>query len=360
MQDVYDAALDPYYALVNDTGSVKGLNFIKDGIADGPKLSGFSFGNFEIGAGGVRFGAVRGGNDPVGQNPDSDTVPGNNTSNVTLTVGAAAQTGYINTNGDQDWYKVTLEAGKYYEFTMDPNGSLDAVLQLRASTGPGGGTILATSDGPGATDTETLGFYAQTSGTYFINADGFSSTTGSYTIRAVEAPLPDIKDSIDWGGVTVANPEVIHVYFAPAGETYDGVTSLGWNSYEMQQAMAAFGVYEDIINVSYVQTTNAAEADFKLVTTTSSSYLGYFNPPGTDGAGIGVFARNGTGWNEEGGGGLEQGGYGWITMIHEFGHGMGLAHPHDNGGGSSVMLGVTGSLDSYGLFNLNQGVWTTM
>jgi len=292
--------------------------------------------------------------------PGADTVPGNATTTFSLTIGGAPITGYINSGTDRDWFKVDLVAGQYYEFTMDPSGSLDAVLQIRGSNG----AILGTVDGPLGPDTEVLGFYAQTSGTYYIVADGFQSTTGQYALSGVTAPMPDVLDSIDWGGAEVANPEVILVYFAQAGEVWDGnPPSLGWNAYEMQQVMLAFEQYENIINVDFQVTTNSAEADFKLVTNNSSEFLGFFGPPGTgSGAGIGVFARNGEGWDEAGGtgSGLEIGGYAFVTLTHEFGHGMGLAHPHDTGGGSSVMLGVTGAFGSEGLFDLNQGLFTVM
>ncbi len=46
-------------------------------------------------------------------------------------------------------------------------------------------------------------------------------------------------------------------------------------------------------------------------------------------------------------------------ILHEFGHAHGVAHPHDRGGGSEIMLGVSGSA-SYGVYNLNQGVYTVM
>ncbi|MEZ5715571.1 MAG: hypothetical protein R3D85_10620 [Paracoccaceae bacterium] len=39
---------------------------------------------------------------------------------------------------------------------------------------------------------------------------------------------------------------------------------------------------------------------------------------------------------------------------------LGLAHPHDTGGTSTVMAGVTGAFDSYGTYDLNQGVFTIM
>ena len=62
---------------------------------------------------------------------------------------------------------------------------------------------------------------------------------------------------------------------------------------------------------------------------------------------------------------LQQGGFSFVTLIHEFGHGHGLAHPHDNGGHSGIMNGVepegAGVADyTTGDFDLNQGVFTMM
>ena len=47
-------------------------------------------------------------------------------------------------------------------------------------------------------------------------------------------------------------------------------------------------------------------------------------------------------------------------MIHEVGHGLGLAHPHDRGGTSTVFPGVTRDFGDYGQFDLNQGIYTMM
>jgi hypothetical protein len=62
---------------------------------------------------------------------------------------------------------------------------------------------------------------------------------------------------------------------------------------------------------------------------------------------------------------LQQGGFSFVTLIHEFGHGMGLAHPHDTGGGSSIMPGVVtsgvpGDDGGAGTYLLNQGIFTMM
>ncbi|MCP5074908.1 MAG: hypothetical protein GY947_16660, partial [Rhodobacteraceae bacterium] len=56
---------------------------------------------------------------------------------------------------------------------------------------------------------------------------------------------------------------------------------------------------------------------------------------------------------------LAVGGFMYAVLIHELGHGLGLAHPHDNGGGSDIMDGVSNSSDT-GDFGLNQSIFTIM
>jgi serralysin len=58
---------------------------------------------------------------------------------------------------------------------------------------------------------------------------------------------------------------------------------------------------------------------------------------------------------------LHPGGYDFTTFIHEFGHAIGLKHPHDSGGGGRPNFpGVTTAFEDYGDFNLNQGLYTMM
>ncbi len=176
--------------------------------------------------------------------------------------------------------------------------------------------------------------------------------------------VPGILDSIDWG--TSISGTSVSVYFAAAGEAYDGYTSLGWNDYEIGRVMAALGEFAAVSNLSFSITADSAAATFKLVTVDSAAFgvpgvLGQFRPPGEPNAGVGIFSRDGVGWDMNAtNGGLEEGGYGYTTLLHEFGHGLGLAHPHDNGGSSVVMDGVTAPFGSYGAFDLNQGVFTIM
>ena len=88
--------------------------------------------------------------------------------------------------------------------------------------------------------------------------------------------------------------------------------------------------------------------------------FGYFVPPGEFRQGEGHFN-----WDLLGGedfADLQPGTQGFMVLIHEIGHGLGLAHPHDDAGGSDVYPGLF-TLDpgnSVGENGLNQGIWTTM
>ncbi|HEX8661048.1 MAG TPA: M10 family metallopeptidase C-terminal domain-containing protein, partial [Brevundimonas sp.] len=281
-----------------------------------------------------------------------------------------------------DIYKVNLVAGQYYEFQVSGGWDAEAGVEgdLRLSLyGPNGLGIFSNNDISSADQNSAMGFVATVTGTYFLQvrndatpAAGSSPTSG-YELNVITKDISALSplDAINWGGddnvVPGAADGEIKVYFAGVGETFWGVTSLGWNDYEKQQAMLAFDQYEKVLPVNFVITDSAADADFKLVTKNTQpgetpGILGRMGPPGTgENAGVAIFWRDGFGWNEEGGGGLQQGGYaGFNTLVHEFGHGMGLSHPHDNGGGSAVMPGVFGPFDHVGASMLNQGIYTVM
>ncbi len=294
----------------------------------------------------------------------SDTVAGNTTTTHSLAVGASV-TGVINSTSDLDYFSIKLVAGQSYQFALNGSGAgelIDPVLTMYNSQGQ----QIETDDDGGPTLDSLLHYTADATGTYYLAADGYGTRTGQYTLSAsaVATPTPtgDPTDALDWG-TTVSNPAVISVYFAGNGESFNytasaTTTSQGWTAYEIQQAMAAFGVFEDVINVTFNQVNNAAAADFVMSLDPNMSGLGRFNPPGETYSGVGMFNPTGQGWNATGG--LDQGGYAFITMIHEIGHGMGLAHPHDTGGTSTIMSNVSNPYTDVGQLGLNQGIYTTM
>lgn len=175
--------------------------------------------------------------------------------------------------------------------------------------------------------------------------------------------MPSPVDSINTG---TAHPgSSFNVFFAPNGyfEPVDFVRSEGWNNFEIEQFQTVFDKIEEVADVNFNITTNANNADYILVLDTnelgSNGSLGYmYLPNGSSEALVGVF--NGAIWDRGPGGDLEIGGYSYVTMAHEMLHGMGLGHPHDSAGGTTVMNGVSSAFDDFGAHDLNQGVFTTM
>ena len=168
-----------------------------------------------------------------------------------------------------------------------------------------------------------------------------------------------LEDAVDWGTAVDTTPDntIRYYFYGPGESTPDGGSSSGWSNYEKGQVREAFDIYETFLDVTYLEVQDVGDADFMLATYVSgSSVLGSMAPPGFQNEGLGKFNTSGTGW----GNGLEQGGFGFVTIIHELGHGHGLAHPHDTGGTSSRFPGVSSAFNDYGKHDLNQGVFTTM
>jgi Ca2+-binding RTX toxin-like protein len=141
---------------------------------------------------------------------------------------------------------------------------------------------------------------------------------------------------------------------------------------EEEAALAAvLASIENIINVDFVLTTNPANADIVYASVDdldAGGNLGVAVPPGeyfnpAIGDWQGAVIVNYEAYVVDGAGNpaaLNPGGFDYITWLHETGHALGLAHPHDNDGTSTIFPGVTAPFNDYGDFDMNQGINTTM
>ena len=132
-----------------------------------------------------------------------------------------------------------------------------------------------------------------------------------------------------------------------------------WNATETTAFQGALQTWANVANINFtVQNDTGADlwvyklSDAEMTSFFGTGILGVFSPPDSTSFptdwGVGAF-NSGLGWTT---GGLQPGGYAYNTMLHELGHGLGLAHPHDNGGTSSTYGGLgIGSLDD-GLFTV--------
>jgi Ca2+-binding RTX toxin-like protein len=358
--------------------------------------------------------------------------------NPTITVGAPSQVATINTIGDQDFFQVTLEAGKTYEIGQyakagGPNATplADAYIELYDATGK----LIVIADGGGPNTPSgldaLLSFTPTEGGTYYVNFRAYDNApedgdngdvVGDYEYFVREAdgtayrPYYDVDSplyALDWGsqvdgtvrnpdgnegtrttGNTVGTPDskgatighwgqstegknVIKIYFAKQGDVYGpedpaspglppAIVAVGAKPFEIEAVWISLREFEKVADIVYVETQNRAEADFHYVTYSGTpgpgvSLLGSMSPPGEPDEGLAQFNSGDYRWNATN---LQQGGFSFVTLIHEFGHGHGMSHPHDGGGRSGVMRGVEeeGVAFDYttGDFDLNQGVFTMM
>ena len=354
--------------------------------------------------------------------PILDVVADDTSTEHSLEVGGVHFFSTINTPGDQDFYRVELKAGVTYEFAVYGTQSgvsgvplPDAYVELYDAAGK----LVTGTDGGSPNDSlgldARLTFTATKSGTYYVNARGFDEVptngetgdlVGDYEVFArisdykpeytIDSPL----HSIDWGTVfdgSSRNPDgqegirptgnevdlepggknVLYYYFAKENEVFldnhadplnltTTMVAKGFSEWEQNAIELALERYENVADLIYIETDDRGAADIVFVTYNGTpgietpSLAGRMSPPDTANEGQTEYNAGDYRWTPEG---LAPGGVFFGTLIHELGHGHGMAHPHDDGGRSSIMRGVE-EIETFvytnGDYDLNQGVYTMM
>jgi serralysin len=185
---------------------------------------------------------------------------------------------------------------------------------------------------------------------------------GTATVAYVGNSGNRLIDSLVWGSRWLSQapgPTVITVGHAP-----------GATSAEISAIKSVLSEFSRVLNVTFnfmgVDSNRNADIKFVFSSTGSKTVHGEGLPPGqfylepTWNPGLTEVRINRSAYT----GPLVPGTTDYVTMLHEFSHAMGLAHPHDTGGTwldkSLIFPGVTAAFGSYGDYNLNQGIFTTM
>ena len=173
----------------------------------------------------------------------------------------------------------------------------------------------------------------------------------------------------------IGGKNVIYFYYAREGEVFvdnaanplnltTTIVSSGWEQWEKNAVDLALDSYESVADVVYVETDDRWAADMVFINYPGTpgpgaSLLGRMSPPDTPSEGQVEWNSLDERWTQQD---LAPGGFYFGTLVHELGHGHGMAHTHDNGGRSSILRGVESEVigGTLGDFDLNQQVYTMM
>ena len=177
---------------------------------------------------------------------------------------------------------------------------------------------------------------------------------------------PWVDSLVSGGAWTDGNGGTITISWTAFQGTMDGQNSYAWTPTALAGLREALSLWESVANIDFVEVASATDADAKFWWGTSGQaggfdVLGWSDLPGyseSDTLDV-LFNAQDPALS----GPLNKGGLGLVTMVHEIGHLLGLAHPHDGGAGwdATTFPGVDWwSPDAYGDYGLNQGIYTTM
>lgn len=134
-----------------------------------------------------------------------------------------------------------------------------------------------------------------------------------------------------------------------------------WSAIEIAAVEKALATWSNVCNISFDRTATGPTNDIGFYLDSGigkDDFAGISDTPSSpnDEVNTTIFNDGMEGWTSSS---LQRGGYAFELLLHEIGHAIGLAHPHDHGGSSSKFPGVSGPYDT-GDYNLNQNLYTVM
>jgi len=305
-------------------------------------LNGYTSGWLDFGALGADHNHDHDGKDSDGPlfAGTADTIAGDSSTTATLAIDGMAF-GVRNSATDQDWFQVDLVAGQEYTFFMirtDVDGvkaHADPELFLFA---PDGTTQVGTNDDtPSGGQNSRLTYTATETGTFFLAADGWNTSTGGYVVTASED-----NDRVDFTNTQIA--DFLTDGFSPRSYwdqttiTYnmDGIPD-GTGGTDNVQALIikALEAWAEITGLVFQQVTGTT-GDISFIDTEGGAYSSSSTTSNSNGDRTIVSSTinvSQSQWIDNYGDDVNS--YSYQTYLHEIGHTLGLGHGGPYNGSST-------------------------
>ncbi len=133
----------------------------------------------------------------------------------------------------------------------------------------------------------------------------------------------------------------------PGGQNMSGFQEM--SAAQKDAVRAAFNYYAKLINVTFTEVAGDGTGNINFGTNAQASSAGYANLPGASGDKEKVYLYLANNQSTNNDAGMAEGGYGWLTTLHEIGHTLGLKHPgnYNAGGGGAAPPYLPASKDSH-------------
>ncbi|MEX5728137.1 Ca2+-binding RTX toxin-like protein [Rhodovulum iodosum] len=200
IEGVYDSAGSFIAGAYDDDGGL-GLNSRLEFVASSGGTYYIAAGAFGLNTGTYTLSVtgVGGGTDDYADSTSTDG---------TVAVGGSS-TGVIEEDGDRDWFAVTLQAGRSYQFDLEGAQTSAGTLSdpyIRGLYDSAGDRISNTTDDDGGDGLNSqMSYSAAATGTYYISAGAYGLNTGSYKVSVTDTGAADdySQDTSTTGAVPV-------------------------------------------------------------------------------------------------------------------------------------------------------------